>query len=277
MTLSEAYAYSVQFLELNRVDEADFKALCVCCESAGLKNSQFHTHKSDPVSTKKLSDMLWRLKNGEALQYIIGKWGFYKYEFYVGAGVLIPRPETEELVSLAVKYAKGLREPVLFDLCSGSGCIGLSIAREVETASVYCVEKSEEAFEYLKKNAAGISNAKLVLGDITAPEGLDLPQKCDIIVSNPPYIKTGDLPQLQKEVRREPRIALDGGADGLAFYRAISALWLGALNPGGRLLLEIGNDEGEDVKKIFTHSALGNATIIKDLYNNDRIFSAVSL
>ncbi|MCD7722470.1 MAG: peptide chain release factor N(5)-glutamine methyltransferase [Clostridiales bacterium] len=277
MTLSEGYAYSVQFLEFNGVDEAEFKALCVSCEAAGVKNSQYHFHKNDLISPKKLSDMLWRLKNGEALQYIIGKWPFYKYEFYVGPGVLIPRPETEELAALAIKEAKSRQSAVVFDLCSGSGCIGLSIAREALGSAVYCVEKSKEAFKYLQKNAAGISNASLACGDIFKPDGIDLPQKCDIIVSNPPYIKTADLPHLQKEVQQEPRPALDGGADGLDFYRAIAELWFDRLNRGGRILLEIGSEQGKDVKNLFTHLPLDNVTIIKDVYNNDRIFSAVRL
>ncbi len=154
MTLSEAYNYGVYFLSANGVDEADFKSLCLCCHCAGIKNNEYEIHKNeDLIIMKKFADMLWQIKSGEPLQYVIGRWDFYESEFHVGRGVLIPRPETEELTELVIDNAKRFCSPVVFDLCSGSGCIGISIAKALPSSTVYCVEKSEKALQYLLKNA----------------------------------------------------------------------------------------------------------------------------
>ena len=149
MTLKQAYDYGVYFLSANGVDEAEFKSLCLVCHLDGIKNSEFEFHKNDEIIMKKFADLLWRVKSGEPLQYVIGKWDFYESEFFVGEGVLIPRPETEELTDLAVKIAQKIENPVVIDLCSGSGCIGINIAKKVKASTVYLVEKSEKAFSYL--------------------------------------------------------------------------------------------------------------------------------
>ena len=132
MTLKEAYSYAVTFLERNGVDESDFKALCVVCSILNIKNSEYDLHRNDFVPNKKLADMLWKLKDGQPLQYVLGKWDFYESVFYIGEGVLIPRPETEELVEKAIDYIKTLGKCTVYDLCAGSGCIGLSIAKKVQ-------------------------------------------------------------------------------------------------------------------------------------------------
>lgn len=266
MNVKEAYSYSVQFLEANNVDEADFKALNAVCYVAGIELSQYNQHLDDFVITKRLADFLWRLKSGEPLQYIIGKWDFWESEFYVGEGVLIPRPETEELVELAINILKFIDNPVVIDLCSGSGCIGISIAKAVKNSTVYCIEKSDDAIKYLRKNADGISNVIVIHDDIN--NDIDVP-KADVIISNPPYIKSGEIDNLQKEVLKEPAMALDGGEDGLDFYRIINDKWKSKLKANGTLLLEIGNDQGETIKNAL--SSFSNITVKKDLYGNDRM------
>ncbi len=270
MTLKEAYNYGVYFLSCNGVEEAEFKSLCLVCYLDGIETGQFQQHLQDDVVMKKFADLLWRVKCAEPLQYVIGKWDFYESEFYVGKGVLIPRPETEELVEKAVEYIKSLSKPVVFDLCSGSGCIGISIAKACPDSFVYLVEKSPDAISYLIKNVEGISNTKIICADIT--EHSDLPCS-DVIVSNPPYIKSDDIPQLQKEVLAEPYMALDGGKDGLDFYRVINDNWSEKLKTGGRLFLEIGENQGEEIKTIL--SQFKDIEIIKDIYNNDRIAVAL--
>ena len=271
MTLKQAYSYSVQFLERNNVDEADFKALCAACHIAGIKNSEYLAHTEDFVNDSKLAGMLWRLKNGEPLQYIIGKWDFYNSEFFVGEGVLIPRPETEELVERAVFDIKQLGQCVVYDLCSGSGCIGISVAKACPNAQVYLVEKSKDAYFYLEKNAKGIDNAHIINGDIC--QIIDLP-KADVIISNPPYIRSSEISSLQSEVRQEPLMALDGGVDGLDFYRIINDKWSCAFNKKGILYLEIGEDQGDSVISILSNYT--NIEVYKDLYGNDRIIRAVN-
>lgn len=272
MTLKQAYSYSVQFLELNNVDEADFKALCLVCHLAGIKNSEYNFHIDDGIITSRLAKALWRLKEGEPLQYVLGVWDFYESKFYVGKGVLIPRPETEELVDMAVKHIEKIGNAVVYDLCSGSGCIGVSIAKKCKNAKVYCIEKSEDAFEYLKKNAEKLDNVVLINDDIS--NSFDLP-KADVIISNPPYIKTDEIDKLQSEVLFEPKMALDGGDDGLYFYRLINEKWSSYLKRNAKLFLEIGNEQGEAVKNILTN--FKNIEIHKDIYKNDRIVTACAI
>lgn len=265
MTLKEAYSYCLNCLNDNGIDEAQFKALCLVCHVAKVKNSEFHSKFESIIDAAALEPLILRLLGGEPLQYIIGKWDFYESEFYVGKGVLIPRPETEELVDLAIKEAQRFEKPVIYDLCSGSGCIGVSIAKKLKNATVFCVEKSEEAFSYLEKNALGFENIKTVLSDIK--DSINLPV-ADIIVSNPPYIKTGDISSLQSELSFEPEMALDGGEDGLDFYRIIKDKYLNKLHYNGALLLEISNEQKNDIIALFSDF---KTQIINDIYGNYRI------
>lgn len=277
MTLKDAYNYCVYFLSANGVDEAEFKSLCLVCSADGIKNSEYETHKDDTLMPKALADALWRLKCGEPLQYVLGKWDFYESEFFVGQGVLIPRPETEELTDFAVKNAKEIKEPLIFDLCSGSGCIGISIAKAVPSAEVYCVEKSAEAMTYLIKNSSDVQNAHPVTGDVLNADSFENinENSIDIIVSNPPYVKSGDISQLQREVQFEPKEALDGGADGLDFYTYIAKEWKKYLKPNGILLFEIGDEQADDVSRLLKENNYKNITIKNDMYGNPRIAIAI--
>lgn len=270
MTAKEAYNYGVYFLSCNGVDEAEFKSMCLVCHLLGIKNSEYRMHQDDDIIMKRFADLLWRVKSGEPLQYVIGKWDFYESEFYVGKGVLIPRPETEELCAMAVAYIKTLGSCVVYDLCAGTGCIGISVAKACPHSSVYMIEKSADAMNYLTKNAQGIENAKVICGDIKNTHDL---KRADVIISNPPYIKSSDIKELQREVLHEPLTALDGGKDGLDFYRIINDNWSCMLNNNGHLFLEIGEDQGNDVLHVLT--AFQNKKVIKDMYGNDRFVTAV--
>lgn len=269
MILKQAYDKAVCDLRCANIDEADFKSLCLVCHIAGIKNSAFAFHSDDEIDECEFDSKLAQLLSGEPLQYVLGKWDFYESEFFVGRGVLIPRPETEELVCLCVDMLKNINFPTVIDLCSGSGCIGISIAKKIKGSSVFCVEKSKDALHYLNLNANGVDNVTVTEGDITQP--LDLPM-ADIIVSNPPYIKTADLPLLQKEVQTEPSMALDGGDDGLYFYRVINDLYAKNIKDGGALLLEIGDEQGESIKDVLTN--FSDVKVLKDMYGNNRMVVA---
>lgn len=274
MTVKDAYAYSVIFLERNGIDEPDFKALCLACHLSNIKNNQYEQHKDDFVPQKKLADALWRLKNNEPLQYVIGKWDFYESEFYVGEGVLIPRPETEELVEKVIDCAKNIPDCVVYDLCSGTGCIGISVAKKCGNTFVYLIEKSDDAMPYLEKNASGIDNVKIIQADICDDiDNFSSLENADIIVSNPPYIASSEIDTLQSEVQKEPRMALDGGEDGLDFYRVISDNWYAKLKRGGKIFLEIGEKQANLLLPIM--KKFDNILVIKDMYGNDRIVTAV--
>ncbi len=202
--------------------------------------------------------------SGMPLQYIIGEWDFFDYTFHVGKGVLIPRPETEILVSQALEYVSKLcsedeaYSPVVYDLCAGSGCVGISIAKSFPKANVFAFEKSPEASRYLLKNIArnaaknvSALEADVLTGEYSGLMSVSVPKTADVIVSNPPYIRSDEIAELQKEVLREPVMALDGGDDGLMFYRAIADIWMPRLNPGGLLLVECGEDQAEKIERIF--------------------------
>ena len=271
MKLKNAYEKASALLSEANIDEAQFKALCIVCHASEIKNSSFFAHAEDETDFDKIDSLLSRIIKGEPLQYVIGFWDFYESVFKVGEGVLIPRPETEELVELALDSAKKLKAPVIFDLCAGSGCIGISLAKKLADSTVYCIEKSEKAYYYLSENAKDCENVRCICGDIISGE-FDLPC-ADIIVSNPPYIKSGEISSLQNEVLFEPVMALDGGDDGLTFYRVINERWHSRLKEGGLLLLEIGNEQGDDVKSLLTN--FKDIRVIKDIYGNDRMVSAV--
>ena len=271
MTVQEAYNYSVYFLGANGVDEEEFKAKCLVCHLAKIANRDYHSHLGDLVSQKKLADGLWQLKSGTPLQYVLGEWDFLDSTFAVGPGVLIPRPETEELAQLAIEQVKNAGSaPVVWDLCAGSGCIGISIANACPGASVYCVEKSTDAFAYLQKNAMPVANVRPVLADISGD--LTVLPKPQVLVSNPPYIPAAVLPTLQPEVLKEPMMALDGGTDGLDFYRLITEKIVPTLASGTQLLLEIGDEQGRAVQNLF--ATCENVQVRQDIYGKDRILIA---
>lgn len=221
-------------------------------------------------NAQKLSLLIDRRIKGEPIQYILGKWEFYGYEFFVGKGVLIPRPETELLVQTALDSISSIENPVVADLCSGSGCIAISIKKEHPDAEVYAFELSDKAFSYLTKNIElNCADVNAVQADILAEPESD--KLFDIIVSNPPYIRTNVIPTLEDEVKQEPVMALDGDADGLRFYKAIPKLWSKYLKRGGVLAFEIGYDQGEEVSDILKENGFTDVQVIEDLSGQDRV------
>ena len=221
------------------------------------------------ISKETLEDFIEKRKKGEPLQYILGKWDFYKWEFYVGEGVLIPRQDTETLVEVATDFLKTKENPGVIDLCSGSGCVAISIAADYKDAQIIAAEKYEKAFYYLEKNIKHnkANNVKPVLTDITK----DVFGEYDLIVSNPPYITKKDMENLPKEVKSEPETALFGGNDGLYFYRVIAEKWIPRLKKGGMLAVEIGIGQEGQVIEIFEKSGLKNVRTKKDLCGVQRV------
>lgn len=229
---------------------------------------------------EKIAQAAARRLEGYPLQYLIGEWDFYGYPFFVGEGVLIPRPETELLVreALAVLRGLGKADPAVADLCSGSGCIAVAVAKEFPTCRVTAVENSPEAFAYLEKNIERnkVSNVFAQNEDVLGPLADEMQGAFDVIVCNPPYIVTQELQTLQPEVQFEPRQALDGGEDGLLFYREITRLWQHCLAPGGSLLYEIGYDQGQTVPQLLRESGFSRVEVRQDYNGIDRIVHAVA-
>ena len=256
MTISELEKLGSQKLRASGKENSDFDARCLLEFVLNLNPTQYLLNRSeevDSVCAEKFLSLVERRSNGEPLQYILGKWEFMGLPFYVGEGVLIPRPETEMLVEFALDFLKDKKNPVVIDLCSGSGCIAISVAKHLPNAKVYAVEKSDLAFPYLKKNIwlNCVFNVSAVHGDIFDRTLLsDI--KPDLILSNPPYIRSPEIASLQSEVRNEPSMALDGGEDGLIFYREIANGWLDRLGTGGAIAVECAEDQTEDIIRMFS-------------------------
>ena len=281
MTVFELYKKCTAVLENEGIDDAALDARLLVESACGIHHGSFllerYRDATDNEIHKALSFAEKRL-SGQPVQYITGKWEFLDMEFSVGEGVLIPRPETEELVMIAVEKIKEMKKPVVFDLCSGSGCIGLSVKSLVPEADVYMIEKSHEALRFLEKNRIDLgfgNNTVLVQGDILKGyEGFTFLPKPDVIISNPPYIRTKDIEFLQREVQNEPHMALDGGEDGYIFYRCLSEKWLPFINDGGFMAVECGEEQAVEIASMFTKNA-AETDIIKDFNGIERMVSAL--
>ena len=225
----------------------------------------------------KLEALTARRATREPLQYLCGSWPFLDFELVVGPGVLCPRADTEVVAEAAAQMLAGVQAPKVLDLCAGTGCLGLGVKRFCPEADVTCVEKSPEAFRYLKKNAVSAlkqGTARAVEGDLFhcwqgLPEG-----ELDLIVSNPPYLTAAEMQQLQPEVAREPAMALEAGEDGLVFYRALAEHYQNALRPGGALALEIGWQQREAVTALLAANGWVDIVCRKDYGGNDRCILA---
>ncbi len=215
--------------------------------------------------------------SGKPLQYITGTQDFMGLTFKVNENVLIPRYDTEVLVDEALKKIKAYDKPDIrvCDMCTGSGCIGISIAKLGNVEDVTCVDISKAALEVAKENAKAndVANINFVNSDLfEAFEKWENAIKFDFIISNPPYIRSDEIEGLMREVRlHEPRLALDGDDDGLKFYNIITKEAVSHLNNGGWLMYEIGCDQGEEVSELMRNSGFVQIRVIKDLAGLDRV------
>ena len=271
MTLFELYKKSAGELSFGGCGE--FEASVIFKDILNIK-TKFYDYSSVQATDNQIALMnkiIGRRKKGEPLQYIVGKWDFYGLTFMVGEGVLIPRPETENLVEYVLNEIKNVKNPIVFDLCSGSGCIGITVAKIRPDSKVYLFEKEDKAYSYLNKNlkAFKLPNAVPVKCDILDCDLQDLPV-ADVIVSNPPYIKSAEIPTLQAEVKKEPLSALDGGNDGLIFYRCIASRWASKVKKGGLIACECGDGQSADILPMF-ESVVSEKKVVFDFNNIDRI------
>jgi len=221
-------------------------------------------------SDQRLYDAVEKRCGGYPLQYIIGKWWFGRCEFEVSEHCLVPRPDTEAVVEEAVRLLP--HDATFADLCTGSGCIAISIADLRTDTKGIAVELYPETLEIAKKNAIRNSVAdrlEFKRGDVLSGEGLE-DKRVFAVISNPPYIKSEEIETLSREVRYEPRTALDGGSDGLLFYRAIIDKYEKNIEDGGCFIFEIGYDQAEQIKEIALDRGF-SSEIKKDLGGNFRV------
>ena len=219
---------------------------------------------------ERLFDAVQRRCEGYPLQYIIGKWWFARCEFEVSEDCLVPRPDTEAIVEEAIKLLPP--DARFADLCTGSGCIAISIADLRGDVSGVAVELYPRTLALAKRNAERnqvANRLEFIEGDVLFGKALG-EESFDAIISNPPYIRTDVIDSLSREVKHEPRAALDGGEDGLIFYRAIVEKYQKNLNPEGYFIFEIGYDQAEDIKAIAAQNGF-LCQVKKDLGGNDRV------
>lgn len=269
------FLYNKAKEELDKAGISDpaFNSMCLTEKVFNINKIQMNTE--NPLAGEKQAayfiTLLGRRLSGEPLQYILGEWEFYGYKFKVGKGVLIPRDDTEVLLRLSLDYLKDKPKARVLDLCSGSGALAVVISKETDS-EVTALEKSAEALPYLCENI-NLNNADIgvIAGDVFKCADDFGDGEFDLIISNPPYIKTDEIETLQKEISFEPKTALDGGDDGLKFYRAIVKDYASKLKRGGMMAFEIGEGQYEDVKKLMSAQNFKNIGCKYDLGNIQRV------
>lgn len=264
MTVGEAYRKTKDILTEAGFETPAFEALCLTEKVFGFNRLALITKGEETVASEEklavLAELTEKRLNHEPLQYLLGKWSFMGIDLLVGEGVLVPRDDTEVVTSLCIDYLSCKESPNVIDLCAGSGAISLALEKYAN-CKVTAVELSDKAFSYLTQNIKLNNSAVNALnGDIFECHKDIADNSLDLIVSNPPYIKTADIASLQKEVQHEPAMALDGGESGLDFYRKIVPLWKSKLKAGGALAFELGEGQYDEVSRILADNGFGGIT-----------------
>ena len=274
MIISEWLKHARDRLTQTNCPDPDIDARWIAEDALGMTRQALVFEGDRAISRHqlyRLEAMLDRRAAGEPVQYILGSADFMGLRFRVDGAVLIPRQDTETLVEAAlIELRQRPGSPALLDLCAGSGCVGLSLASLAPHARITLTDISPEALEVAHANQKDLGvKAELRQGDLFNAVGRE---RFDIIASNPPYIPTGALSGLQREVRFEPRIALDGGPDGLDFYRRIAEGAADHLNPGSAIFLEVGIHEARPVLDLVkAHLPCAEAGTVRDLNGIERV------
>lgn len=273
MTIKEALNKGTFMLKNNNIETPKLKARLLLQFTLNKTREHLIIYDNENISQDK--EILYfkyidKLIQGIPLQYITNTQEFMKMSFFVNDNVLIPQPDTEILVEETIKIAKRIKKPTILDLCTGSGAIAVSLKKYLQDSIVYASDISPKALEVAKRNA---KNNNVEVNFFESDLFENLPNiKFDIIVSNPPYIKKDVIKTLDKEVQNEPRLALDGGIDGLDFYRKIVNDGYHYLKYNSYLCFEIGYDQKEEVMEIIKNERKYiNTYCLKDLYDNNRV------
>lgn len=273
LTLKEALAKAVDKLQQMEVPDADIDAWYLLSYVTGLDRAAFFLHGDEPMAEPDMiryRDLVTKRGERIPLQLLTGEQEFMGLDFHVNEHVLIPRQDTECLVERVLPYVDGKR---VLDVCTGSGCIAIAIAKLGKPFIVHGVDISEEALAVARQNATELNaSVELFAGDLmTRMDG-----QYDVIVSNPPYISPSVIEGLMPEVRlHEPMLALDGGQDGLEFYRRIAGQAVTRLAPNGRLFLEIGCEQAAAVAEILQKQGYREVQVFQDLAGKDRIVQCI--
>lgn len=274
MKIEELLRYGKEKLEKQKIEDASIISRILVQYVLKIDRNKLIINKNDNVDINKeneYKEYIEKIIKGKPVQYITNNQEFMRLNFYVDENVLIPQPDTEILVEEVIKSIDIKENIEILDMCTGSGCIGISLAKNIKNTKVTLVDISKEAIETAKKNAIqnGVENkVTFIQSDMFE----NVKGKFDIIVSNPPYIKTNIIQTLDKQVQNEPHIALDGGEDGLDFYKILINEAHKYLKKDGKIFLEIGYDQKQEVESLAKQSKhYKKIETIKDLSQNDRV------
>ncbi len=278
-TYNEIYLDARRALRQTGIDAFEAEARLIMTAASGKTMEQFlrdrHLYVTDPTVESTVDALLARRLAGEPMAYILGQWQFYGMPVTVGPGVLIPRIDTEVLAEQVIAlYKRHLKPKRILDLCAGTGCVGMAIAANVPFCRVILADTSAEALRLCRQNTM-LNQLTRTVTAIEADAFEDPPMllgQFDAIVCNPPYIPSADIDTLDQSVRDyEPREALDGGEDGLDFYRAIASKWRAVLIPGGRLAFECGIGQAEDIRALMAQNGFTDIQTHKDTLDIERV------
>ena len=275
MTCRELYLQARRVLGGAGVDSPSFDAAALTEHFLGLDRPALAVRGGEtpaPAAETAFLEALTQRAARRPLQYILGEWPFLSLHLRVGEGVLVPREDTAVLVEALAEALARRPAPRGLDLCAGSGAVGLGLCSLIPGTQVACVELDPAAMGYLRENVARYPQyqASAVRANVLEPPcGFD--GGLDFLASNPPYVPSPEVPDLQPEVLQEPRLAVDGGGDGLVFYRAITDHWLGLVRPGGVAAVEIGETQGPAVAELFESAGLEEVRVLADLAGLDRV------
>lgn len=271
LTIFNAYMLAKKELKEAGIETFGFEAREIIKHVTGYENATIMSKYSEvlsPLQQTMFNDVLRRRKERYPLQYMLGEWSFYGLDFYVGEGVLVPRADTETLVDFALERLKNSDGRKVLDLCSGSGCIAVAVAKNSD-AEVVAVEKYDTPFSYLEKNVKR-NDVKVtaVKDDVFTFKPT---QKFDLILSNPPYISADEMEMIDEETSHEPDVALYGGEDGLMFYQYIASEYKKHLNCGGILAFEVGFSQAEAVSDILRALGYKDIGTRQDIDQHQRV------
>lgn len=279
-TVGRLLSWTTEFLKKRGSESPRLDAEVMLASVLGWERVQLYTHFEDEIGEAqrgRYRDLVRRRAEGAPVAYLVGRKEFYSLRFDVSPAVLIPRPESEFVVIEAIEALKTLEAPRLVDVGTGSGCLAVACAHQLTKAKVTAIDLSPKALEVARKNAERhklIDRVEFLEGDLLGPLA-DAPT-LDAIVSNPPYIPTDDVANLEPGVRdHEPILALDGGADGLEVVRRLIREAAPRLRPGGHLILEIGTAQEASVRELLSDEQVWELRpTIRDLQGHPRVIHA---
>lgn len=274
MNIKDLLIFGTKYLKDSNIDEANLKCKILLASILKVSKEYLIIHDLEELAENIVTEFknkIEEIKSGKPLQYITNKQEFMGLNFYVNENVLIPQPDTEILVEEVINKIKQNVSSTVLDLCTGSGAIAISIAKNINGLTAFASDISDKALEVAKKNAKDNNvQVNFILSDMLE----NINSKFDCIVSNPPYIEDSIIKTLPKEVQNEPYIALSGGEDGLKFYRIIAENAKKFLNDNGFVAVEIGYNQKDKVIQIFENEGYKNIYSKKDFGGNDRIVIA---